>query len=85
MGLNSLRIHIKIGDPRYYIAADRVGLLIWTEMPNWQLLTDGDKRATRNVYWHGTSAIGTGRASSSAASSTKPGASRCTTRTTGSG
>jgi beta-galactosidase/beta-glucuronidase len=39
MGLNCLRLHIKIGDPRYYAAADRLGLLIWTELPNWQRLT----------------------------------------------
>jgi len=40
MGLNCLRIHIKVADPRYYLAADRVGILIWSELPNWQLLTE---------------------------------------------
>lgn len=50
MGLNSLRIHIKIGDPRYYKAADKVGLLIWTEMPNWQLLTEDTKRRARETF-----------------------------------
>lgn len=44
MGLNCLRIHIKIADPRYYDAADRAGILIWTELPNWQELTDAAKR-----------------------------------------
>ena len=44
MGLNCLRTHIKIADPRYYDAADRAGLLIWTELPNWQELTDDAKR-----------------------------------------
>ena len=39
MGLNCLRTHIKITDPRYYEAADRAGLLIWTELPNWENLT----------------------------------------------
>jgi hypothetical protein len=34
LGLNCLRCHIKIPDPRYYAVADRVGLLIWTELPN---------------------------------------------------
>lgn len=34
LGLNMLRTHIKIPDPRYYEAADRMGLLIWTEIPN---------------------------------------------------
>ena len=40
MGLNCLRVHIKIADPRYYQAADRLGLLIWTELPNWILLSE---------------------------------------------
>jgi Glycosyl hydrolases family 2, TIM barrel domain/Glycosyl hydrolases family 2/Glycosyl hydrolases family 2, sugar binding domain len=34
LGLNMLRCHIKIPDPRYYEAADRLGMLIWTEIPN---------------------------------------------------
>jgi hypothetical protein len=34
LGLNSLRCHIKVPDPRYYEVADRVGLLIWAELPN---------------------------------------------------
>ena len=39
LGLNCLRTHIKIEDPRYYDVADRLGILIWTEIPNWELLT----------------------------------------------
>lgn len=50
MGLNNLRIHIKVGDPRYYQAADKVGLLIWTEMPNWQLLTKNTRRRARETF-----------------------------------
>ena len=34
LGLNMLRCHIKIPDPRYYEVADRLGMLIWTEIPN---------------------------------------------------
>jgi Glycosyl hydrolases family 2, sugar binding domain/Glycosyl hydrolases family 2/Glycosyl hydrolases family 2, TIM barrel domain len=34
LGLNCLRCHIKVPDPRYYAVADRVGLLIWAELPN---------------------------------------------------
>jgi beta-galactosidase/beta-glucuronidase len=34
LGLNLLRCHIKVPDPRYYDVADRFGLLIWTEIPN---------------------------------------------------
>lgn len=35
LGLNCLRCHIKIEDPRYYQLADEMGLLVWTELPNW--------------------------------------------------
>ncbi|MBW7882129.1 MAG: beta galactosidase jelly roll domain-containing protein [Caldilineaceae bacterium] len=46
LGLNCLRTHIKIEDPRYYEVADRLGLLVWTEIPNWALLTPAaDSRA----------------------------------------
>jgi hypothetical protein len=34
LGLNCLRVHIKVPDPRYYEVADRLGMLIWTELPN---------------------------------------------------
>lgn len=49
MGLNCLRLHIKIPDPRYYAAADKVGLLIWTELPNHILLTEEAKRRARET------------------------------------
>ena len=51
MGLNCLRTHIKITDPRYYDAADRAGMLIWTELPNWQELTDASKRRARETLF----------------------------------
>lgn len=49
MGLNCLRTHIKITDPRYYDAADRAGILIWAELPNWQDLTEAAKRRARDT------------------------------------
>jgi hypothetical protein len=51
MGLNLLRTHIKITDPRYYDAADRAGMLIWTELPNWQDLTENAKRRARETLF----------------------------------
>lgn len=39
LGLNLLRCHIQIPDPRYLEAADQTGLLIWYEIPNWDDLT----------------------------------------------
>jgi hypothetical protein len=49
MGLNCLRVHIKVADPRYYAAADKLGLLIWTELPNHSLLTEDSKRRARET------------------------------------
>ena len=51
MGLNLLRTHIKITDPRYYDAADRAGILIWTELPNWQDLTEAAKRRAKDTLF----------------------------------
>lgn len=64
LGLNSLRLHIKVGDPRYYRAADRVGLLIWSEIPNWVLLSEEAKARARatlegmiQLHWNRPSII----------------------------
>ena len=40
LGLNMLRCHIKVPDPRYYDVADRFGLLVWTEIPNVAAFSD---------------------------------------------
>jgi Glycosyl hydrolases family 2, sugar binding domain/Glycosyl hydrolases family 2/Glycosyl hydrolases family 2, TIM barrel domain len=46
LGLNLLRCHIKVPDPRYLEAADEEGMLIWYEIPNWDKLTpDSESRA----------------------------------------
>lgn len=34
MGINLIRIHIKLADPRYLDWADKLGILIWEEIPN---------------------------------------------------
>ena len=54
LGLNLLRCHIKVPDPRYLEAADEIGMLIWYEIPNWDKLT-ARFRAPRhgNPAWHG--------------------------------
>ena len=44
LGLNCLRCHIKAADPRYYEAADRIGLIIWTELPNGGLSTERSRQ-----------------------------------------
>ena len=35
LGFNMLRVHIKRPDPSYYDIADRLGMLVWTELPSW--------------------------------------------------
>jgi Glycosyl hydrolases family 2, sugar binding domain/Glycosyl hydrolases family 2/Glycosyl hydrolases family 2, TIM barrel domain len=40
LGLNCIRCHIKAPDPRYYDVADRLGVLIWTELPNMGVSTE---------------------------------------------
>lgn len=44
LGLNLLRCHIKVPDPRYLEAADEVGILIWYEIPNANRLTEASKQ-----------------------------------------
>lgn len=34
LGLNGVRIHQKVEDPRFLYWADRLGLMVWTEMPS---------------------------------------------------
>jgi hypothetical protein len=50
LGFNCLRTHIKIEEPRYYDVADRLGLLIWTEIPNWALLTDAASERGKQTF-----------------------------------
>jgi beta-galactosidase/beta-glucuronidase len=40
MGFNGVRKHQKIEDPRYHYWADRLGLLVWEEMPSAYRFTD---------------------------------------------
>ncbi len=44
LGLNLLRCHIKVPDPRYLEAADEAGVLVWYEIPNWDKLTEQSQR-----------------------------------------
>ncbi len=50
LGLNCLRCHIKIEDPRYYEVADRLGMLIWTEIPNWIQLSAGASQRVKETF-----------------------------------
>jgi len=51
LGLNLLRCHIKVPDPRYLQAADETGMLIWYEIPNWDKLTaNSQPRAMETLH-----------------------------------
>jgi hypothetical protein len=39
LGFTLLRCHIKRPDPVYFELADRMGLLVWAELPSWQRFT----------------------------------------------
>jgi len=48
MGFNGVRKHQKLEDPRYLYWADRLGLLVWTEMPSaYRFTTASIRRTTR--------------------------------------
>ena len=48
MGFNGVRMHQKIEDPRFHYWADRLGLLVWNEMPScYRFTPDAVRRATR--------------------------------------
>ncbi len=49
LGLNLLRCHIKVPDPRYLEAADENGVLIWYEIPNWDKLTSNAQRRAQET------------------------------------
>ena len=48
MGFNGVRKHQKIEDPRYLYWADRLGLVVWEEMPScYRFTSESIQRATR--------------------------------------
>jgi beta-galactosidase/beta-glucuronidase len=54
MGFNGVRKHQKLEDPRYLYWADRLGLLVWAEMPSAYRFTD---RSVQRVVREWTAAI----------------------------
>ena len=50
LGLNCLRCHIKVPDPRYHEVADRLGMLVWTEIPNIAQFTEQGARRLRETF-----------------------------------
>ena len=50
LGLNCLRCHIKVPDPRYHEVADRFGMLIWAEIPNVAQFTPRSAARLRDTF-----------------------------------
>jgi hypothetical protein len=54
MGLNLMRCHIKVPDPRYLDLCDEMGLLVWYELPNGAKLSQDFRdraRQTLDAMW----------------------------------
>ena len=50
MGLNTLRCHVKIPDPLYFDLADRLGLIVWLDMPYAEFLAPTTREELRRVF-----------------------------------
>ena len=50
MGLNTLRCHVKIPDPLYFDLADRLGLIVWLDMPYSQFLSPSTRAELRRLF-----------------------------------
>src|SRR5271163_3027289 len=50
MGINTLRCHVKIPDRLYFDLADRLGLIVWLDMPYMQFLAPATREALRRVF-----------------------------------
>ncbi|MCM0649661.1 beta galactosidase jelly roll domain-containing protein [Clostridium swellfunianum] len=54
MGFNGLRKHQKIEDPRFLYWCDKLGMLVWAEMPS---TYEFDDRAVENIMYEWTEAV----------------------------
>jgi hypothetical protein len=50
MGLNTLRCHVKIPDALYFDLADRLGLIVWLDMPYMEFLAPATREELRRVF-----------------------------------
>ena len=50
MGLNTLRCHVKIPDRFYFDLADRLGLIVWLDMPYAEFLAPPTREELRRVF-----------------------------------
>lgn len=50
LGINTLRCHIKIPEKEYLELADQLGLLVWYEIPNWDVFDESVKSRARKTF-----------------------------------
>ncbi|HET53759.1 MAG TPA: hypothetical protein ENN33_00920, partial [Ignavibacteria bacterium] len=50
LGINTMRCHIKIPEKEYLEVADELGLLVWYEIPNWDVFDESVKARSRYTF-----------------------------------
>jgi beta-galactosidase/beta-glucuronidase len=50
MGLNTLRCHVKVPDKLYFELADRLGLVVWFDMPYCEFLTPTARETAKRIF-----------------------------------
>lgn len=50
LGINTMRCHIKIPEKEYLQIADELGMLVWYEIPNWDVFDESVKARSRYTF-----------------------------------